>query len=418
MKRAVGCFVVLSSVMLLAVVLNVKQVWGAVYWSKNYGGTNYEECYGLVRTSDGGYALAGYAITSNGGFDFWLVKTDANGNEQWTKSYDYGDQNMDVAWDLVQTSDGGYALAGYTLDSYLYPNDANFLLVKTDENGNMEWNRTLYDLKAFALVQTSDGGYALAGVAASAFQLVKTDMHGEWQWGRDYSLGGESCAYALVQTSDGGYALAGYTKTYGAGQDFWLVKTDANGNAQWNMTYSGGADDVAWDLVQTSDGGYALAGYTESYGVGGTDFWLVKTDGSGNAQWRRSYGGTLDEWAYALVQADDGGYALAGYTASFGAGDLDFWLVKTDASGNALENRTFGGVDNDIGWDLVQTSDNGYALAGSTTSFSVGYTDFWLVKTGVMIPEFPSNLALGALFVTSIFIVILTKRRIPRVSLE
>jgi predicted secreted protein len=135
----------------------------------------------------------------------------------------------------------------------------------------------------------------------------------------------------LIQTSDGGYALAGSTQSFGAGSwDFWLVKTDAAGNAQWNRTYGGTSDDEAYALVQTVDGGYALAGYTGSIGAGYYDFWLVKTDASGNEQWNKTYGGTGDDDASALVQTGDGGYALAGRTESFGAGNYDFWLVKTD----------------------------------------------------------------------------------------
>jgi len=185
----------------------------------------------------------------------------------------------------------------------------------------------------------------------------------------------------LVQTSDGGYALAGYTNSSGAGNyDFWLVKTDSSGNAQWNKTYGGALRDVARVLMQTSDGGYALAGNTYSFGSGDEDSWLVKTDSSGNAQWNKTYGGMYEDNTYSLVQTTDGGYALAGYTASFGAGGQDFWLIETDASGNAQWNQTCGGTGVEGAYSLVQTSDEGYALAGYTDSFGAGDYDFWLVK--------------------------------------
>jgi predicted secreted protein len=290
---------------------------------------------------------------------------------------------------LVQTADGGYALAGIT--SSFGAGGGDFWLVKTDANGTMQWNQTyggaITDY-ASALVQTADGGYALAGFTGSFgagnhdFWLVKTDSAGNALWNKTYGGTSVDEAYALVQTADGGYALAGYTWSYGAGgSDSWLVKTDANGTAQWNMTYGGTGIDYALALVQTADGGYALAGFTGSFGAGYYDFWLVKTDANGTAQWNMTYGGTSFDWAEDLVQTADGGYALAGSTYSYGAGMIDFWLVRTDSAGNALWNMTYGGTGDDYAYDSVQTVDGGYALAGVTGSYGAGGSDFWLVKT-------------------------------------
>jgi hypothetical protein len=358
-------------------------------WNKTYGGTGDDLAYALVQTSDGGYALAGRTTSLGAGSDdFWLVKTDSAGNALWNKTY--GGAGDDEAYALVQTSDGGYALTGYT--NSFGAGDYDFWLVKTDSTGNMQWNKTYGGTNreyAYALVQTSDGGYALAGCtysfgAGSAdFWLVKTDSTGNMMWNKTYGGTSYDLAYALVQTSDGGYALAGYANSFGAGSDdFWLVKTDSAGNMQWNKTYGGTILDEACALVQTSDGGYALAGRTASFGAGRTDFWLVKTDSTGNMQWNTTYGGTWDDVVFALVRTSDGGYALAGQTNSFGAGSDDFWLVKTDSAGNALWNKTYGGTNGDYAFALVQTSDGGYALAGCTDSFGAGDYDFWLVKVG------------------------------------
>jgi hypothetical protein len=164
-------------------------------------------------------------------------------------------------------------------------------------------------------------------------------LTGQQVWNRTYGGTKDDEAYSLVQTGDGGYALAGQTNSSGAGgYDAWLVKTDANGNMLWNKTYGGTGWDGATSLVQTGDGGYALAGQTNSFGAGSNDFWLVKTDANGNMLWNKTYGGTGDDGAYSLVQTGDGGYALAGYTKSSGAGGYDAWLVKTDASGNIGES--------------------------------------------------------------------------------
>ncbi len=355
-----------------------------------YGGVNYDHAYSVVQTSDGGYALAGYTDSYGaGGNEFWLVKTDAYGTLQWSQAY--GGADNEIAYSMIQTLDGGYALAGYTASFGAGKYD--LWLVKTDSAGNQRWNRTYggadYDY-AYSMVETSDGGYALAGHTDSYgagdddFWLVKTDAYGTLQWSQTYGGTNNNYAHSMVQTSDGGYALAGYAESYIADDpSFWLVKTDSAGNLQWNQTYGGAVYDYAYSVVQTSDGGYALAGMTDSYGAGGYDFWLVKTDSIGNPQWNRTYGGASYEIAYSMVHTSDGGYALTGFSASFGAGKYDVWLVKTDSAGNQQWNQTFGGAKFDYAYSLVQMSDGGYALAGLTNSYGAGDFDFWLVKTDV-----------------------------------
>ena len=172
---------------------------------------------------------------------------------------------------------------------------------------------------------------------------MKTDANGVATWNQTYGGYQDDTAYALVQTSDGGFALAGVTKSFDSrhmGSDMWLVKTNANGVAIWNQTYGGTGHDYAYALVQTPDGGFALAGNTYSFGAGNSDMWLVKTDANGVATWNQTYGGTDADSAKALIQTSDGGFALAGVTGSFGAGDEDTWLIITDANGLGLTTTT------------------------------------------------------------------------------
>ena len=338
----------------------------------------------------------------------------------WNKTYGY--QRSDGANSLVETSDGGFALAGYTAS---VTNGDDFWLVKTDANGNMQWNQTYGGVdkeRAFALIETSDGGFALAGETRTFgaggydFWLVKTDANGNMLWNRAYGGANLDIAFSLIETSDGGYVLAGYAETEPFGNEYttdgWIVKTDASGNMQWNKTYGGTSWDEIWDLVELPDGGFALAGETYSFGAGSSDSWLVKTDVDGNMQWNQAYGGTKQETAWSIVETSDGGFALVGVTFSFGAGSDDCWIIKTNGLGNPEWNQTYGELDGDSARSLIVTSDGGYAIAGSTTSFDAGGYNFWFIKTDEYgnIPEFSSWIILPIFLVATVSMMLLKKK--------
>jgi hypothetical protein len=242
---------------------------------------------------------------------------------------------------------------------------------------------------ASSVQQTSDGGYIVAGRTNSfgagnydAF-LVKTDANGNLEWAKTYGGTSADFAYSVQQTSDGGYILTGYTESFGAGgRDIFLIKTDANGNLEWAKTYGGTAWDEARSVQQTSDGGYIVAGYTRSFGpVWNGEFFLIKTDANGNLQWAKTYGGLGWDQASSVQQTSDGGYIVAGFTAAFGAGAYDLFLIKTDADGNVEWAKTYGGTSYDVASSVQQTSDYGYIVAGFTASFGAGFYDAFLVKT-------------------------------------
>jgi hypothetical protein len=251
---------------------------GNIEWNKTYGGDAQDRAYSLIETSDEGYALAGSTWSFGPGKDdFWLIKTDRYGNLEWNKTY--GGVGSESASSLAKTSDEGFVLAGGTFSGNY--SDPDFWLVKIDANGNMEWNQTynynsLWSHANFVF-ETADEGFAIAGIVSipppvslGEFWLIKTDANGNMEWNKTY---GET-VYSLIKTSDGGFALAG--------EDFRLVKTDSYGNIEWSQTHSGSEDDIARSLVETSDGGYVITGSTTSFGAGGTDFWLIKTDEYGN----------------------------------------------------------------------------------------------------------------------------------------
>ena len=346
-------------------------------WNRTFGGSERDSAYAVQQTTDGGYILGGYTRSYGAGRrDFWLVKTDSNGTEQWNQTY--GGPDDEEAWGVQQTSDGGYILAGYT-ESYSVDWDADFWLVKTDSGGNELWNKTFggpgWD-EAYSVQQTVDGGYILVGSGFAT--MVKTDSSGNEQWSKTYGGSGWDEARAVQQTIDGGYILAG-SMYNGWDSDFWLVKTDSGGNEQWNQTFDGFGDEEAWAVQQTSDGGYALAGHAY-YGAGDADFWLVKTDSNGIKLWDKTFGGPYRDEAYDVQQTVDSGYIIAGGKRSYEVGGADFWLVKTDSDGNEQWNKTFGSTGHDEAYAAQQTTDGGYILAGYTSSHGAGNGDAWLIK--------------------------------------
>jgi uncharacterized protein YuzE len=346
----------------------------AISFAKTYRGEDDEEDYDYAfsarQTSDGGYIVAGYEYDTWGD-DAFLIKTDAKGNIIWAKTYDSDD---DRAYSVQQTSDGGYIVVGRE-NSFGF---GDILLIKTDTNGNIIWAKTYdYNYKdtATSVQQTSDGGYILAGYAITFWAdradifLIKTDTNGNIIWAKTYRATIWNEAYSVQQTSDGGYILAGYPS---------LIKTDADGNVIWAKTYEG---TVAYSVQQTSDGGYIVAGLTWSFGADSNDIILIKTDANGNIIWAKTYGGTDDDRAYSVQQTSDGGYIVVGYTESFGADSGDIILIKTDANGNIQWAKTYGGTRRDEAFSVQQTSDGGYIVAGATASFGAGWGAIFLIKT-------------------------------------
>ena len=402
--------------------MNFPVVFGSsIMWTESYGGSYIEIAHSVVETSDGGYAIAGstgsYGVGSHLINSFWLVKIDNFGEIEWNQTY--GGLWEDTAYSLVTTSDEGYALAGSTESFDVEWHD--FWLVKTDSTGNMMWNQTYGGPgweKAYSLVETSDGGYAMAGETFSDFTgnflVIKTDPDGNMEWNQTYGGALREIAYSLVETSDGGYAVAGYTWSFSSGEvDFWLVKTDSEGNMQWHQSYGGEGFDYAYSLIETSDGGFALAGYSNSFGAGENDFYLVKTDIYGNLMWNRTYGGIKSEKAYTLIEASDNGFVLAGETNSIEEDGYDFWLVKTDIYGNMVWNQTYRGLLEETAYSLISTSDGGYVLAGRSEDSSNYLTnDFLVVKTDELgnIPEFPSWFFLPIVFSISFIFIVFKKK--------
>lgn len=368
-------------------------------WTKTYGRLGNDVAYLAIEAPDGGYVVAGSTTAfGDSSADCLLVKIDEFGNILWARTYDewYG-----RVYSLISTSDGGYALAGSTRS--VGPSHSDFWLIKIDGLGNMLWSQTYRRAGsdvAYSVIETSDGGYALVGSTfTTSFDLgfggdncwlVKTDEFGTMEWNHIYGGGASDIAYYVEEyseyswrwgTTSEGYYLAGVTSSYGADEVvFWSTRTNASGygGVRGGASHRG-TDDWVTSFVVHSDGISAMAGYTNTTGAGGYDAWLLD-DGWSNEE-TRIYGGTGNDIPHSLIATPDGGYVMAGTTDSFGSGLNDSWLIKTSAGGIMQWQRTYGGTGNDVAYSVTETSDGGYLVVGSTDPFGDGNSDFWLVKT-------------------------------------
>jgi hypothetical protein len=349
--------------------------------------------YGAQQTTDGGYIMAGLHQVSSTDFDYLIVKTDVNGDTLWTKTY--GGIGDEESYAMQQTTDGGYIFAG--IDSSSGLGDYNVYLVKTKANGDTLWTKSYGGVHhdfGQAVQQTADGGYIIAGYTSSFsaggdddVYLLKTDASGNLSWSKTYGGTYGDYAFAVKQTADGGYILAGITSSFGISpygnvNDLYVLKTNATGVLTWSKTYGQDGDDWAYSVIQTQDGGYAITGHTNIDSTGSySDLYLIKTDASGDTLFTKSFGGPNYEKGFSIVETNDGGLAIGGSTYSFGNGASDIYLLKTNANGGFVFNSTFGVYGNDFAYTISQTSDKGYFLSGYTSNALVGNSSFYAIKT-------------------------------------
>ena len=363
-------------------------------WDKRFGGLKHDHLTSLQTTTDG-YILGGYSDSGIGGdktqanwgttqLNYWIVKIDSIGNKQWDKRFGGADES---SWlkSLQQTTDGGYILGGSSYSGIsgdkTQPTrgSADYWIVKIDSLGNKQWDKRfggIYDDELNAIQQTTDGGYILGGYSRS-------DMNGD------------------------------KTQPTRGDADYWIVKVDSLGNQQWDKRFGGISAEILFSLQQTLDGGYILAGSSDS-GISGdkteltrgySDYWIVKVDSLGNKQWDRRFGGLDSDVLYSLQQTVDKGFILGGRSASSISGDKtqtlldspidftmnygDYWIIKVDSLGNKEWDKTFGGTkaEDDFG-NVFQTSDRGYLIAGTSyssisgdkTEDDLGSEQVWIVK--------------------------------------
>jgi hypothetical protein len=370
-----------------------------LYWSVSFcAGINYQKkplkgysAWGqsVQKTFDGGYIIAGTRWRLGRWYsDVYLVKTDADGNETWSKAF--GGNNVNWGYRAQQTTDRGYIVVGTSWKSA--GNGSDVLLIKTDTDGNKLWRKIfgagMRD-RGYFVYQTMDCGYIITGETMPSrggkgdVYLIKTDIDGNEVWGK--ALGGRNMdrGYSVQQTRDGGFIIVGEMESAGSGKiDILLIKTDAHGQEIWSKTFKEEHDATGRSVQQTTDGGYIIAGTIWGLSGKGSDVLLIKTNPDGNKLWAATFGGSHGDNGYSVQQTLDGGYVVAGNTWPFGKiGSSSVYLIKTDGNGGKVWAKTFGGQRFAYGYSVCQTADGGYIIAGKTNSLGADDDKIYLIKT-------------------------------------
>jgi hypothetical protein len=358
------------------------QFLGEIDWVRNFGGSGEETPRAIIATDDGGFAILGYTNSTDGDLsskvlpvnDYWLLKLDADGAMQWNRTY--GGSKDDIGQSLAQTNEGGYILTGYAMSA----------------DGDCSNNHGLHDN-----------------------WIVKLDASGYIQWEKSFGFSGHDHSYDIIQTDDGGFFFVGFLDITSARADgytekgnsltrhgvgeFWGTKLDTEGNIQWRRYYGGTNNDRAHAVVQASDGGLVMAGFSESNDFdvsnskGSYDFWILKIDAKGTLLWERSFGGSGIEISQDIAKTHDNAYVITGSTfsadkdVSKNHGASDVWLIKIDDNGRLLWENTLGGSGFDAAEGVKASKDGGFIIAGNSKSSNMdaannaGENDIWLIKT-------------------------------------
>ncbi len=363
------------------------QIPPAIQWQNTLGGSGYEFLWSCNPTADGGAILGGYTNSPASGDktentvsfnDMWIVKVDASGNLQWEETI--GGSNTDQAYDVMQTADGGYIVAGMSQSGISGDKtepllgSADMWILKLDNDGDIEWQNTIggsANDQAQQIRQTADGGYIIGGWSSSGISTDKTEAN----------MG------------------AGFST------DYWVLKLDASGNIQWQNTIGGSDYEYLYALELTDDGGYIIGGSSESplsgdkteANLGSTDYWVLKLDATGNIQWQNTIGGNTTDNLLSIAPAFDQGYVLAGYSYSDITGDktevspgaaADYWIIKINNTGNIVWQTSLGGNGEEAAFDVAETTEHGYIVGGFSysgmngdkTEPHLGNGDIWVVK--------------------------------------
>lgn len=358
-----------------------------VAWSRTYGGLRNDGAFAVAQTRDGGIITAGFSSSFSGNNidDVYLLKTDMQGNQIWSRTYGGGLQ--EIATDIKQTSDGGFIVSGYKQVSTVY----DPFLMKTDSTGIILWERTYdyglgLDDRAHAVCQTSDGGYIFAGQTRIVDQFphyemyaVRTDPSGNILWMRIYGYtqgSGNDVGLSVIQLSDGGFVLGGFTQS-----SIWssyVIRLTPAGDVVWTKVRPNDYQSECYNLIATLDGNLLITGTSVSFATD-TDVLIEKLDMNGSSLWEKIYGGVDAETGQSVRELATGGYVLSGMAATQST-SWDMYVMQVNATGDSVWSRKLGGSSDDRGWAVETTSDGHLLSAGWVYSFGAGGGDLYLAK--------------------------------------
>ncbi|MDD5528549.1 MAG: T9SS type A sorting domain-containing protein [bacterium] len=380
-----------QAVMLLFIILTGTNLFASApdtLWTRTYGWPGDDGSESVCETFDNGFIIAGW-IFGTESQDVYLIRTNSLGDTLWTKTF--GGASTDGGNSVQQTSDSGFIIAGNTSSFGIgVPTYPNVYLIRTNSSGDTMWTRTFggveYDVSS-SVQQTKDGGFIIIGstnsfgIGTRNCYLIKTNSNGDAMWTKTYGGTGWDEGQSVQQTSDSGFIITGGAGSFGAGSyDVYLIKTNSSGDTLWTRTFGGTDFDYGGSVQQISDGGFIIAGVIYSFGADSGDVYLIRTNSSGDTLWTKTYGGAGEDYGFSVQQTKDNGFIIAGVTNSFGAGGYDIYLVRTNSSGDTLWTKTIGGTYDDWGWHVQQIEDGGFIVVGVTRSFGAGNNDIYLIR--------------------------------------
>ncbi|MCF8296763.1 MAG: hypothetical protein K9J13_04390 [Saprospiraceae bacterium] len=357
-----------------------------IVWENTYGGSEDDEGKSIVQTKDGGFILVGKTESKGAGkSDVWVLKLDAAGENDW--DINYGGSKDDEGFSIINTKDGGFAFAGYTKSEGKGGSD--FLVVNLDLTGKEIWNKTYggpKDDEAKSIIQSFDGNFVVSGTTKSRgagstdYWIVKTSGADKPIWRKNFGGSKKDDAMDIIQVADSGFVIIGNSiSSSNGGSDAWIIKTNKEGRSKAKPNFGGTDFDIANSIIATQDG-YIFVGGTMTLTRGFFDAWVVGLNSNFEKKWENQWGDTKDEKLEVIIETHDTCYVMAGYTQSFGEGNYDGWIIKLDKNGKKLWEKTIGGNKEDKIFDMIEAKDGSLIVCGYTKSEGDGKKDVWVVK--------------------------------------
>ena len=359
---------------------------GQITFEKVFGHTWAEYGYSVLQTTDSGYIICGSSASfPSKNDDVYIIKTDQYGNLLWNRNY--GGSWNETGHSISKTSDGGYIISA----EYFHPvqDVLKSYLLRINFEGDTLWTKYYAqpgNNNARCAIETYDGSFIFCGailtLSTSDGFVMKTDQSGEFIWSKTYGAVNDTWFYDMKQTADSGYIICGGMETAPGYDDFYVIKTDISGDTIWTRLFGGPGYDAAYSVVENTDGSYVVAGLSWNT-VEQTffDVLVIKLNHQGDTVWTKRYGGYEASMGYFLDKTSDNGYVVCGRTRSCISCVDDMYLLRLDSAGNELWSKTFGGLDYESAFCVHETYDGGYTLCGYTMTYGNGNGDIYLIKT-------------------------------------